>query len=444
MPSAIARQLRVAVIGTGPAGLSSAIALSELSDIDLRVYEKAGELKNLGAGISVNHNGWKVLELLGIRDRVNGASTNPTVQRNAYTGEIVDPGVPHDPNNAYEARRVKRLVLQEALAAKVPEDVIEFNKKLVGLEDLGKDGVRVSFEDGTETIVDLVVGADGIRSVVRRHMVPDYALDYAYQVGWRCLIPAERLKHIPDLPLTTTSWWYGRAKSVWLSPLDADVSNLTDIEFTARVFNEPPIPGKTVSWGIPVTNEDVFSRFRDCDPRLVEVFKQVPEGNWTEFAAYAGPVPDSLVAWDKLVLIGDSSHPSAGGFGSGSAFAMEDSWTLARSIEYARLITAPDAIQSTVAEALRIFNAIRRPYYQAMADFRKSQKEVLKEVGRKEYVDFDSDLRKRFARDGLGAKRGKGFLAFVYDHDIGKTWKEFVECDQARRKGINGYAQADA
>jgi len=81
MPSAIPPQLRIAVIGTGPGGLSSAIALSELPNVDLRIYEKAGELKNLGAGISINLNGWKVLELLGIRDRVNGASANPTVQR---------------------------------------------------------------------------------------------------------------------------------------------------------------------------------------------------------------------------------------------------------------------------------------------------------------------------------------------------------------------------
>ena len=81
MPSAISPQLPIAVIGTGPGGLSSAIALSELPNVDLRIYEKAGELKNLGAGISVNLNGWKVLELLGIRHLVNGASTNPTVQR---------------------------------------------------------------------------------------------------------------------------------------------------------------------------------------------------------------------------------------------------------------------------------------------------------------------------------------------------------------------------
>lgn len=97
--------------------------------------------------------------------RASRTKPNPSGSRNAYTGEIVDPGVPHDPSDAYGARRVKRLVLQEALAEKAPGGLIEFNKKLVGLEDLGKQGVRVSFEDGTERVVDLVVGADGIRSV---------------------------------------------------------------------------------------------------------------------------------------------------------------------------------------------------------------------------------------------------------------------------------------
>lgn len=56
----------------------------------------------------------------------------------------------------------------------------------------------------------------------------------------------------------------------------------------------------------------------------------------------------------------------AGGFGSGSAFAMEDSWTLARAIEYARSIKGSDASPSVVAEALRVFDAIRKPYYKAM------------------------------------------------------------------------------
>ena len=94
---------------------------------------------------------------------------------------------------------------------------------------------------------------------------------------------------------------------------------------------------------------------------------------------------DSLVGWDKLALVGDSSHPSAGqflnldpdsqnnrtdktsgGFGSGSAYAMADSWTLARAIEDARSNATSDSIPGVVAEALKIFDTVRRPYYTAM------------------------------------------------------------------------------
>ncbi|KAK0710625.1 hypothetical protein B0H67DRAFT_646067 [Lasiosphaeris hirsuta] len=434
MPSETHPKIRIAIIGAGPGGLSSAIALSALPDVDVRVYEKAGQLTELGGGISVNHNGLKVLDLLGLRDAVRGAPTNPMVQRNAYTGEIVDAGQPRDPDNVYEARRVRRAVLQRALAARVPVGLVGFGKKLVGLEDVGGEGVRVVFGDGTETTVDLVVGADGIRSLVRRHMYPDYTLSYARQVGWRTLIPMGRLQHMPDLPLATTSWWYGKAKSFWLSPVD-EPPHLLDLEFTARVFDEPPIPGRTVSWGINVSNDDVSSRFPDVDPRLAEAFKQVPEGSWREFASFEGPVVDSLAAWGKLALVGDASHPSAGGFGAGSSFAMEDSWVLARTIEYARSTSASAKPSDIVREALDTFNAVRRPFYQAMWRFRQSQAKALKEVGRKDYEDFDGDLRQRFASDGLGAKRGKGFLSFVYDSDIGKTWTEFLEGDKLRRRG---------
>ncbi len=70
----------------------------------------------------------------------------------------------------------------------------------------------------------------------------------------------ERLQNIPKHLLTTTNWWYGKAKSVYSSPVD-ELSALRHVEVSARVFGEPPVPGQTVSWGVPVTNEKVFSRF---------------------------------------------------------------------------------------------------------------------------------------------------------------------------------------
>lgn len=65
----------------------------------------------------------------------------------------------------YRGQRARRTRLQQALIAKVPSNVIKLNKKLVALRDLGSDGVQLRFEDGEEGQVDIVIGADGIRSV---------------------------------------------------------------------------------------------------------------------------------------------------------------------------------------------------------------------------------------------------------------------------------------
>ena len=66
---------------------------------------------------------------------------------------------------------------------------------------------------------------------------------------------------------------------------------------------------------------------------------------------------EKLIAWRKVVLIGDASHPLSGAFGSGAAFAMEDSWVLARAIEHTR------SEVNGLAKALEIFDEIRSPYY---------------------------------------------------------------------------------
>jgi salicylate hydroxylase len=51
---------------------------------------------------------------------------------------------------------------------------------------------------------------------------------------------------------------------------------------------------------------------KDYDPRVREALSRVPEGNWKEFAAFAGPRLETLHAWDKVVLLGDASHPLSG------------------------------------------------------------------------------------------------------------------------------------
>lgn len=74
----------------------------------------------------------------------------------------------HPENSAADSRgaiRARRTRLQSALLSRVPEGLIQFDKKVVSLENLSGQGVRLVFQDQTEAIADIVVGADGLHSV---------------------------------------------------------------------------------------------------------------------------------------------------------------------------------------------------------------------------------------------------------------------------------------
>jgi salicylate hydroxylase len=69
--------LRIAIVGAGPGGLACAIALNKIPNVQIIIYEQASELREIGAGISINQNTWNVLELLGVADTL--VSGHPTL-----------------------------------------------------------------------------------------------------------------------------------------------------------------------------------------------------------------------------------------------------------------------------------------------------------------------------------------------------------------------------
>lgn len=73
--------LRVAIIGGGPGGLAAAIALSSLRNVEINLYEKARELREIGAGLNIGYNSWRVLELLGADSNINGHLITEVHQR---------------------------------------------------------------------------------------------------------------------------------------------------------------------------------------------------------------------------------------------------------------------------------------------------------------------------------------------------------------------------
>jgi salicylate hydroxylase len=182
--------------------------------------------------------------------------------------------------------------------------------------------------------------------------------------------------------ISSTAWWHGPAGHFYNCLVD-DPSETPEEEqmFEIAVHNVVPaasVKEKRFSWGIPATNERVESHFTEYDPRVREALSRVPDGLWKEFSSFAGPRLEKVTAWDKVVLIGDASHPltgmsihviaifecptdiQSGAFGSGAAFAMQDSWILAQAIGHTRLLRRP------LASALAIFDSIRSPYYKKM------------------------------------------------------------------------------
>ncbi|OQE27023.1 hypothetical protein PENFLA_c006G10117 [Penicillium flavigenum] len=411
----------VAIVGGGPGGLGTAIALSELPFLKVTLYEKSTEPREAGAGISLSTNAWRVLDLLGASDGVKGGSKSNTHQRNAYTGKILNI-TQHPENSAADPRgsiRARRTRLQSALLSRVPEGLIQFGKKVVSLENLSGQGVRLVFQDQTEAIADIVVGADGIHSVVRRALFPDHQLHFTGNTAFRVLIPKSHLAHIPDIT-TTTSWWWGEAGHVYLSDVDDEEETEDPLfEITVRSYREPEVLGRTVFWGVPASNEKVGSRVETFDQRIRDAISAVTEGEWREFATFAGPRLNKITDWDKVALIGDASHPLSGAFGSGATFAMEDGWILARALELTRFASLP------TRDALGIFEQIRSPYYakmyQHLDDISDKIQQLLAEA-----KDFEVILQAKIDTFLYGDKD------FIYQNDIKKVWEDYLPAEQTR------------
>lgn len=148
-------------------------------------------------------------------------------------------------------------------------------------------------------------------------------------------------------------------------------------------------------------------------PQIRQALSRVPPGGWREFAAFAGPEMDTLIAWEnKVVLVGDSSHALSGAFGSGAGFAMEDGWILAQCL---------DRFGNDVNRALPLFDRFRLSYYARMYEHLASEaaRRAMKLEGTRA-PSFDERVASKIISDG-GAD-----MSWIYDNDIEAVWKRAV------------------
>ena len=329
--------MRVIIIGSGIAGLSATIALRKVG-IDVTVYERAPELREVGAGISLWANALRALDYIDAGDSVRKASLKMTRSevraRNGFKRLMgfSAPELEHKTGLPEIVRMIHRADLVTSLASHLPATISRYGHECVGVE-LREKSAAVRFANGHSDEADVVIGADGIRSAVRAAVLGPNEPRYSGYTCWRGICPRPA-----SVEAGYVGEWWGRGQRLGITTITND-----------RVY-----------W-FATKNAPPGGRAPDERAYLQSIF-----AGWAEPAPtlFATTTPDHIFRndiidrapnrpWSKgrAGIIGDAAHSTTPNLGQGGCTAIEDSVVLAR-----HLATNPDP-----AQALEAFTAERFP-----------------------------------------------------------------------------------
>jgi 2-polyprenyl-6-methoxyphenol hydroxylase-like FAD-dependent oxidoreductase len=326
------------IIGAGIGGLTAAIALLQ-KGIDVRIYEQACEMNEVGAGIWIAPNGLKVLEELGLSDEV-------IYSGNALTRiSIID--LKEKPISVIETARLTlkykfttialhRAKLQKILASHIPADKIHFGTKFDSYRQSGRS-VTAQFADGTSAEADFLICADGIRSNGRLQLHSRLNLRYSGQTCWRFVTDFELPKQEE-----------GNMYEIWSDRkgLRVGYSKINEKQIYVFITNYEKAGNKDNIRTIIADLQTLCADFPSIVKRLIDaadkeriirtdLFDCKPIGPWTQ---------------QRVALMGDAAHATTPNLGQGACQAIEDAYTISQQLN----------LNEDIDTAFRNFEAKRR------------------------------------------------------------------------------------
>ncbi|KAG5644252.1 hypothetical protein DXG03_008790 [Asterophora parasitica] len=357
-----------------------AVALSAYPDIDVEVYEAAEELAEVGAGIGIFPRPWEIIRRLGLEEELLQYSE-------------VKPQ--EGPVTSFRYRKGDQTPGQEFYTLVTNGNVMlfhraDFQQRLRSYTQRQTGPIELLFEDGSTTTCDVLVGADGLKSAVRRSLLGEKArwaqsegkhteaagINASVHPVWsgtsayRALIPAERLKsRAPDHQIFSTPTQYlGKNGYIIAYP----ISHGKHINFVAFIaqpdLEDTPFDGPWVS----ATDSDEFGGlFSHWEPEVQDLIANQSVDRPLRWAVHTVKPLSSFIS-GRVALIGDAvgatlvlfypaltaviqAHAMGPHQGSGAGQAIEDAYILATVLGHR------STTQKTLHHALRIFNDVRRP-----------------------------------------------------------------------------------
>jgi salicylate hydroxylase len=393
----MARTPRIAIIGGGIGGLAAGLAMQRRG-LEVIVCEQSPEISDIGAGLNLSPNALKTFRALGIEEEAIalGHESDYQLVRSWRSGRVIwrQPlkGVYMDRFGAGHLT-IHRADLLNVLGRALPERNLRLSARCIGVESDGAIA-RARFVDGSEIEADLIVGADGIHSVVRTSLFGPEKPRFTGCICWRGLVPREA---VPARDFTTdgTSWWGPHGHVVHYLVRRGELVN-----FVAHIDSDA---WTEESWTHECDRAELMTTYARWHESLLRLFEL---GNrYYKWALYDR---DPLPSWSRgrATLLGDSAHAMLPYMGQGACMAVEDGYILSEAI--ARM---PDDI----AGALKRYEALRLP--RATRAVLGSRQRALENHLSSPFARFRRDM-KMMVRDRLGTGKTMLQAEWLYEYDV--------------------------
>jgi salicylate hydroxylase len=336
--------LPVLIAGGGIGGLAAALALARKGH-SVHVLESAADFREVGAGIQLGPNVFRMFELLGLTEAINACAVFPEnlIMRDGLSGEEVTRiplGAGFRARFRYPYAVIHRPDLLQAILDAVrlrPEVRLSNTVKVTGFEETG-DRVVVMSEDGTSYEGTALIGADGLWSKVRGQMLGEGKPRVSGHIAYRAVLPT------PEVPMHLRSnnvvLWAGPKTHLVTYPLRrGELYNLV-VVFHSNRYEE--------GWDTYGDPEELRERFRGQRPEVLEFMSMV---NAWKMWVLCDRDPISQWSRGRVTLLGDAAHPMLQYLAQGGCMAIEDA------------VVLTDQVQATNGDFAAAFRAYQKLRY---------------------------------------------------------------------------------